>query len=144
MTIPLPAAVTPTQLQRSTAIDFSSDRVTPLPELKPAFGDILAEVRAGGSSAALNTPPRESAEELVAMTLVQPMLAQLRTDVFGGGAFSSGTIQDRLAPFADATIARDMVKGSRMPIVDAVERTMTRNARAIPTTPSSITQELIG
>lgn len=125
MTLAFAPSIQPVDLPTKQVMSLSTDSFQPLPDRQPAFGDILAQVRSGDSRQASSA--RESAEDLVAMTLVQPLLAQMRTDVFGGGAFASGTVQDRLSPFADAAIARDIVKGSRIPLVDAIERSMTRD-----------------
>lgn len=126
MNLTLPNSIQLQSLQQSNGLDYSGERALTMGKTAPAFGDILAQVKGARESDAPSA--RESAEDLVAMTFVQPLLAQMRSDVFGGGPFSSGTVQDRLSPFADAAIARDIVKGSRLPIVDAIERTFNRAA----------------
>ena len=123
MTLALTPSINPAAFQRSGVTDYANDPFKAPPSRDEFAGVFKAAVRdttKGNTSAA-----REHAQDLVAMTFVQPLLAQLRNDVFGGGAFASGPVQDRLAPIAAAAIARNIVERSRLPLVDAVERTIT-------------------
>ena len=110
MTLALSPSINPLTLERAGATPLQQSNLAPLPDRQQSFAGVLAATRSPQSaSTAQTTDARQQAEELVAMTFIQPLLAELRKDVFGGGAFSAGTVQNQLSPIADAAIARNMV-----------------------------------
>jgi len=123
MTLALTPSVNPTSYERAGVAELSTDPFKAPPSRDEFAGVLKAAVK--DTKKGSDNDARAHAQDLVAMTFVQPLLAQLRNDVFGGGPFSSGAVQDRLAPIADAAIARNIVERSRLPLVDAIERTIT-------------------
>ena len=68
--------------------------------------------------------PREAAEELVAMTLVQPILAQLRESSLAAEPFAPSEGEKRFGAMHDAQVARQIVRSSRFPLVEELARQM--------------------
>ncbi|NJL32278.1 MAG: hypothetical protein HC898_12040 [Phycisphaerales bacterium] len=67
---------------------------------------------------------RQTAEELVSTALVKPLLGQLRNDPFKSELFHGGQAEDAFGEQMDTLLADRMVKGTRLPVVDAVYRTL--------------------
>jgi len=100
-----------------------------------AFSASLAAAIGGGEDRA-SADPREAAEELVAISLVQPVLASLRDSDMAAEPFKASESEKRFGALYDAEIARRLVKSGRFPIVDALARQMReRTASAGPATP---------
>ena len=92
-----------------------------------AFGDSLrrADVRTSGANDWLSggaNDARSAAEELVAITFIQPVLALLRDSNMAEAPFAPGAAEKRFGPLLDAEIARKVVKASNFDLVDAVAR----------------------
>lgn len=75
--------------------------------------------------------PRRAAEEFVALSLVQPVLARLRADNQAWGPFAPGAHEKQFGPLIDAEIALRMTRASNFPLVDAVARQLESHARKI-------------
>lgn len=67
---------------------------------------------------------REAAEQLVAMTFVQPMLKQLRESSQAAPPFGASSAEKSMQQMADATLAQQLVHASRWNVVDSVARRM--------------------
>jgi Rod binding domain-containing protein len=65
---------------------------------------------------------RAAAEEMVSITLVQPILASLRENSDAPPPFAPGDAERRFGPLFDAEIARRITKASNFPLVDQVAR----------------------
>lgn len=87
------------------------------------FSDSLTTAM-GGERDRTARDPRDAAEELVAITLVQPILAQLRESDWAAEPFAPSDGEKRFGALYDAEIARRMVKSSSFPLVDALARQM--------------------
>ncbi len=87
------------------------------------FSKSLATALGGGENRA-ERDPREAAEELVAITLIQPVLAKLRESEMGAEPFAPSDGEKRFGALYDAEIARRMVKSRSFPLVDALARQM--------------------
>lgn len=84
-----------------------------------------AGVRSDGASNWLDggaKDPRTAAEELVAITFIQPVLASLRQSNMAEAPFAPGVAEQRFGPLLDAEIARKIVTASNFELVDAVAR----------------------
>ena len=68
------------------------------------------------------------AEQLVASTLVLPILSQARNDPFKSEMFHGGKGEDMFGSQLDTILAERITSSSRMPIVDAVYRSITRTS----------------
>lgn len=71
-------------------------------------------------------PAREAAEQLVATALINPLLAQMRNDPFRSEFFHGGFAEDAFGSQLDTILADRVTRGSNLPIVDALERYLTR------------------
>jgi Rod binding domain-containing protein len=90
-----------------------------------AFDASLKEAMARrGEDRTSGKDPREAAEELVAMTLVQPILAQLRDSSMAAEPFAPTEGEKRFGAMYDAQVARQIVRGSRFPLVEELARQM--------------------
>lgn len=70
---------------------------------------------------------RESAQEFVAVTLVQPLLKQLRETSKAAPPFAPSSAELQFRSMLDAQIAQRIVRASGFGIVDAVARNLLRN-----------------
>lgn len=69
---------------------------------------------------------RESAEEFVAVTLVQPLLKQLRETSNAAAPFAPSSAELQFRGMMDAQIAQRVSRASNFPIVDVVARNLLR------------------
>ncbi|MFI4898535.1 MAG: hypothetical protein ACIARR_11995 [Phycisphaerales bacterium JB059] len=67
---------------------------------------------------------QEAAEELVAITFVQPILAQLRETNNAAAPFGPTPAEKQFGSLQDARLAQDIVRASRFPLVDRLARNM--------------------
>jgi len=65
---------------------------------------------------------RSAAEEFVSLSLIQPILAQMRKSEWAAEPFSPGLTEQRFGPLLDGVISRRVVKASNFGLVDAVAR----------------------
>lgn len=63
---------------------------------------------------------RRAAEQLVASSLVVPVLAQLHEGPFRSELFAPGSAERRFAPMLDQHLADRITASGRFPIVDAI------------------------
>lgn len=86
------------------------------------FDSVLKRLRAPAES----TPEaaRTAAEEFVATSLVQPILAQLREQNEAAAPFAPGPAEKMFGPLWDAEIALRIAKAQRFGLVDAVARNL--------------------
>lgn len=92
----------------------------------PPFSSVLAASGAVAERTSAKGPElaRQTAEELVATALVQPLLAQLRDNPFKSDLFHGGQAEDIFGQQLDTILSDRIVQGSRLPVVDAVYRTL--------------------
>ena len=76
---------------------------------------------------------RQSAEELVAMTLIKPLLEQARQDPFKSELFHGGFAEDAFGAQLDSVIAERMTHSIRLPVVDSVYSRIVKAANRIDT-----------
>ncbi len=91
-----------------------------------AFAGKLREAVSGGSGE--KDRAREAAEQLVATTLVSPLLAELRTQPLDAKLFHGGFAEDAFRQQLDTALADEIVKSSRFPLVDRIQAQITRRA----------------
>lgn len=80
---------------------------------------------------------QEAAEELVAITFVQPILAQLRETNNAAAPFGPTPAEKQFGSLQDARLAQDIVRASRFPLVDRLARNMLNKSEAGAPTPVS-------
>ncbi len=78
---------------------------------------------------------RAGAEELVAIALIQPVLAGLRESSQAAEPFAPGPYEKQFGGFVDAEIARRMVKAQNFPLVERVARDLLRMGKTTEGTP---------
>ncbi len=68
---------------------------------------------------------RTAAEDLVAITLIRPLLEQARRDPFRTDLFHGGFAEDTFGAQMDWIVAQRITQAARLPIVDAVYQRLT-------------------
>lgn len=71
-----------------------------------------------------DTQAREAAQEFVSLSLVQPVLAQLRKTNQAWGPFKPGAHEKQFGPLIDGQIAMRLTKAQNFPLVDAIARNL--------------------
>lgn len=75
-----------------------------------------------------STTLRKSAEQLVATTFIQPMLAKMREDPFKTDLFHGGRAEEIFGQQLDTVLSERIVSKSNFAIVDAVYQTIADRA----------------
>lgn len=75
---------------------------------------------------------RESAEELVAIALVQPILSQMRSSNQAAEPFKPNEAERTFGTMMDAILARRLVHSSSWGLVDSVAQRLRRDGVAPP------------
>ncbi|MHC4976421.1 MAG: hypothetical protein ACYTF7_07425 [Planctomycetota bacterium] len=96
--------------------------------------------RAQGGRAMTAEDARGAAEELVAMTFVQPILSQMREMNNAAPPFAPGVAERRFGAMWDAEIAQRLVRSEGFGLVDAVARDVLSKARGTVPAPVSTTE----
>ena len=100
------------------ALQPSMIPMTAMPQSPPVaeagFAAQLQAVQARGETA------RTAAEQLVAQTLVLPVLSSMREGPFLEGPFKPGNAERRFAPLLDQYMADSITASSRSTLVDSV------------------------
>ncbi|MCW5776106.1 MAG: hypothetical protein KIS87_06685 [Phycisphaeraceae bacterium] len=84
----------------------------------------IAERRQDGKRASA----RETAEKLVAITFVEPVLKRLRESDGAAPPFGPGPGEKQFRALMDARVAHDIVRAARLPIVDRLARDLLRGS----------------
>ena len=66
--------------------------------------------------------PRQAAQELVSIALVQPILKELRDTNQAAGPFAPGAGEKAFGPLLDAAMSKQIVAGQGLDVVDAVAK----------------------
>lgn len=77
---------------------------------------LVHAARGGGEQ----TAARQAAEELVAVTFLSPLMKMARNDPFKSELFHGGQGEKAFGKRLDQHLARDMIDGMNLPLVDAV------------------------
>lgn len=105
--------------------------IVPFADKPSEFGDLLQARRGEFKSVnpdlsspeeqeRLEREARTSAEQLIASTLVMPLLKMARQNPLRSEMFSGGAGERTFGPQLDAAMADAVVKGSRWPVVDQI------------------------
>jgi hypothetical protein len=92
-----------------------------------AFAEKLNSAMGGKGSAALEATrqeAREAAEQLVATTLVQPLLQQMRNDPFKSDLMHGGMAEDAFGAQLDTQLADRIVRRANWPLVERIVDTV--------------------
>lgn len=90
------------------------------------FAAILSKriERPGDAAASPEEQATDAARQLVSITLVQPLLAQLRETSKAAPPFAPTSAERQFRAMSDAHLAQDIVKASNFPLVDVLARQM--------------------
>ncbi|MEK6701203.1 MAG: hypothetical protein AABZ53_02995 [Planctomycetota bacterium] len=114
--------------------DTGGARITTLPDPltrgQESFAAVMARssTRPGMAARSKEAQTRESAEQFVAITFVQPILKQLRESNSAAGPFAPSSGEKQFRALMDADIAQRVVKSSRWPLVDRVTQDLLKAA----------------
>jgi hypothetical protein len=100
---------------------------TPNPSLgesQRTFGAILAVDRRSRAAAPEAGKEREAAEQLVAVTFIEPILRQAREVRSEEGPFGITQAEKQFGGMLDAATAKSMVRSWNFPLVDRLARDM--------------------
>lgn len=101
--------------------------------------DFAAQLADAGTSgrerAQVRAQVRQASEQLVASTLLLPLLQQMREDPFRTDLFHGGSTEDIFAAQLDTELADRMAQGMNLPIVEAVYQRIMRQVEARAATP---------
>ncbi len=130
-----------TQLERPDAQRLNTERLGGMNLLKESlrprdgalrnaeFANLLASATASGQD---KDPTREAAEQLVAVTFIQPILRAARESNNAAPPFAPTAIEKQFGPLMDATLSDSMMRASRWPLVDRIEQDMRANGNQLP------------
>ncbi|MDX2146049.1 MAG: hypothetical protein SFZ23_00895 [Planctomycetota bacterium] len=105
-------------------------------ERSQRFDDVLGRARrSGGTAKAREQEARDAAEQLIAVSFVQPMLKAAREARAQGGPFGLTQGERQIGQLMDAELARQIVRSARWPLVDRLTNDLTRRGEAAPSTP---------
>jgi len=91
------------------------------------FARMLAQSEgAGGRGQEGPQATRRSAEQLVSVTFIQPMLRSMRESSQAAPPFAPTQVEKQFGPMLDARMADAMVRSSNWAIVDRIERDLLR------------------
>jgi Rod binding domain-containing protein len=100
--------------------------VEPIVERQRSFSSALGQatdLRRGAES------PREAAEQLVSVAFVQPLLKLMRESNRAAPPWAPTQGEKMFGNLADAELAQRLVRASRFPLVDRIERDLGARAR---------------
>lgn len=116
----------------SSVLRFDGSTTLPAPPLgarlassQSAFRDVLGRAAALGDASSRETPEsraRSAAEQLVAITFVQPILAQVREAKDAAPPFAPTEAEKQFGALMDARVAQEIVGGARLPLVERLAR----------------------
>ncbi|MEZ6244184.1 MAG: hypothetical protein R3B57_14210 [Phycisphaerales bacterium] len=93
------------------------------------FSAVLSRAR-DATGAPAEEVARESAQSLIAITLVQPVLAQLRESSMAAPPFEPTPAEKQFRALQDARLAQDLVRHAKFPLVEQVARGVLKRAGA--------------
>lgn len=73
---------------------------------------------------------RQAAQEMVALSFVQPMLAEMRESEDAAGLFAPSPAEKQFRAMQDRLLAKEIVEASRFPLVDRMARDLLRGQGA--------------
>ncbi len=111
----------------------ASEASTRDPSPAASGGGGLAKGEAGGGLRSSDHDPaftqaRQAAADLISVSLVKPILAQLRASTMAAEPFKPGLWEKQFAPMIDAAWSDNLVNSSNWDIVDAVARRLMKQA----------------
>ncbi len=109
----------PTAIQSFAGVQSGLGRDAVLSASQRSFAGVLGRAERAASPEA---QARESAEQLVAVAFIQPMLKELRDNNHAPPPWAPTQGEKMFGGLADAELAQRLVKASRFPLVERIER----------------------
>lgn len=129
----------PTTLAPSAAAAFTLPPAGAAGALDPrrSFAAVLgrAEASAGAAEQTPEERAREAAENLVSISLVQPLLEQLRSTGEAAPPFAPTRGERQFRALLDAELAQRMTRAARFPMVDRLARDLLERAAGATAAP---------
>jgi Rod binding domain-containing protein len=97
-------------------------------DARASFASLLGQAETAGRAEPTGTPEdkaRETARQFVAVTLVQPLLKQLRETNQAAAPFAPGQGERQFQSLLDADLALRITGAAQFPLVDALARRLT-------------------
>lgn len=123
----LTPAATPATLRRPSGAGFAQR----LQALQVRAGGVAAD----GADAERAKDLRKAAEQLVATTFIQPMLAKMREDPFKNDLFHGGRTEEIFGEQLDTILSERIVSRADFSIVDAVYNSIAKKGN-LPAAPA--------
>lgn len=102
-------------------------------ERQASFAEILGRSYGPGlDGRSIEERARSGAEQLVAVSLVQPLLKQLRESSQAAPPFAPTSGEKQLRALQDAEVARQVVRAGRFPMVERLAQRMLMQADGAP------------
>jgi Rod binding domain-containing protein len=119
---------TPAALVRSGSplLDATAG-AAPLAARQESFAAVLARAGTRGAKAPA-AAAREAAEQIVSVTLVQPLLMRLRESNMAAPPLAPSRGERQFQSLMDAHVAQEVVKAANFPLVDELARRLLRDA----------------
>lgn len=112
-------------VRTGAAFDVVADR-------QRSFAGLLAtDQRLAGGAPDGKTRAREAAEQLVSITFVQPILAQMRASEGAAAPFKPSSAEKQFGALLDAELAQQVTRAARFPLVERVARDLLRQSSAL-------------
>lgn len=96
-----------------------------------SFREVLGQGGDGASGVTMEQKAVSTAEQLVAVALVQPLLAQMRESSNAAPPFAPTQAEKQIRALQDASVAQQIVHASRFPMVDRLARGMLDRAERL-------------
>lgn len=107
-----------------------ADTTTRMMERAPSFASAIARVGAGTREKQIN----EAAQQLVATSLVQPVLDSMMKSRFREGPFSPGPVEERFMPLLNRHLSDRIVSSANFGLVNALTDQLTARSGLVELT----------
>ena len=119
----------------SAAAPQWQNRSSDIREAQRSFLGVLGKHVAPDKPQTREEQARDVAEQYVSITLVQPMLKQLRETNNAAPPFAPTAAEKQFRSLTDADLAQRIVHAKQFPLVDRVAHDMLRKAGDLPSAP---------
>ncbi|GEM_PF-2990655 len=107
-----------------------ADTTSRMMERAPSFASAIARVGGGSREKQIN----EAAQQLVATSLVQPILDSMMKSHFREGPFAPGPVEERFMPLLNRHLSDQIVQGSNFGLVQALTDQLTARTGSLELT----------
>lgn len=111
---------------------FALNAAPSLGRNQDSFKEVLGRHGIHEAAATPEQIARKSAEQLVSISLVQPLLKQFRGSIQTPPPFGPGPAEKQMSALQDAALAQQMVRASHFPLVDRLARDLLKRSQGAP------------